>query len=120
MRNSIVPTSISFLNYKNPTLFKIIMGLAIALSIYSGAYITTVGFSLVYIFRYFNFQTEMHPHYVGAAVGFTGLMLHTDVVWPALLGAILAIILHIFKNKNYIFWFEMIAGIPYIYYLLTI
>ena len=118
MKSSIIPTSISFLNYKNPTLFKIIMGLAIALSIYSGAYITTVGFSLVYIFRYFNFQTEMHPHYVGAFIGFVGLVLHTEVYWPVLLGTGAVILLKILKDKNYIFWFEMAAGLPYIYYLI--
>ena len=112
-----VPHSVSQIIYKNPILYKVIFALVIGYCIFFGAYITAVGFSLVYVFRYFNFKYEETPHYVGASIGFIGLMLHTEVVWPCVVGLIAVLALKLLKNKSYIFWFEMIAGLPYLYYI---
>ena len=112
------PHSISQIIYKNPVLYKIILGLVVGLCIYKGVWISAVGFSLVYIFRYFNFKNEEIPHYVGAGIGFTGLVLHTSVVWPIGAGLIAILACKLLKKDSYIFWFEIVAGLPYIYYLI--
>ena len=94
------------------------MGLATTLSIIYGAYIAAVGFALVYVFRYFNMLTEMHPHYVGAFVAFIGLALHTGEIWPLIGGLITFVTFKLLKDKNYIFWAEIAMAIPYLTYLI--
>ena len=109
-----VPQSISFLHYKDNSLFKIIMATVVAYTVLKGLYISGIFFSLVYVFRNYMRNVEAPVHYLAATVGFLFLAIGTGTWYPLALGFLAWGINKIFKTGKEIFWAEMFAGIPYL------
>ena len=110
-----IPVSISELNYRDHSLFVAIMTGVIVFLGLQEYYVSAGCLSLVYVFRYFHRKKERTYHYIAASLGFAGLAFQSGIFFPIVLGICAYLINEIFKTKKQVFWFEMAAGIPYLF-----
>ena len=110
-----IPVSISDLNYRDHKLFIGIMFGVIGFLLGKEFYIAALALCGVYAFRWFHLGSQRYFHYTFAATAFAAMGWHSGIYWPLILGAALFILNKIKKTDNHIFWFEMGAGIPYLF-----
>ena len=110
-----IPHSISQLNYDDHKLFIGIMFGVIGFLIGNGYYISAAGLGGVYAFRWFHIRNQIIFHYAFAGLAFAGLGWQSGIYWPLILGASLFLLNKIKKTGKHVFWFEMGAGIPYLF-----
>ena len=110
-----IPVSISELNYKSHNLFKYIMGGLVLYLLLQFYFLAAAMFAGVYVFRYFHMTRQKYFHYAFAIAGFAAVAWISEVYWPLLLGSGLYILHKVKKTNKEVFWFEMGAGIPYLF-----
>ena len=113
--NKKIPVSISELNYQEHELFKYIIGGVVLFLLLKGYYVSAGSFALVYVFRFFHTKGQKTWHYLFAVIGFIAIAYQAHTWWPMGLGAILFVHNHEQKTTKEVFWFEMGAGIPYLF-----
>ena len=110
-----IPVSISELNYKSHNLFKYIMGGLVLYLLLQFFFLAAAMFAGVYVFRYFHMTRQKYFHYAFAIAGFLAVAWISEVYYPLAIGAGLYLLNKYKKTNKEVFWFEMGAGIPYLF-----
>ena len=91
------------------------MGFTIGYLLFQWYFISALLFFGVYVFRYFHRDGQKVFHYGFAGAGFSSIAFISGIYWPILLGLVVYIINKRKKTNKEVFWFEMAAGIPYLF-----
>ena len=110
-----IPVSVSELNYRDHKLFIGIMFGVIGFLLGKEFYIAALGIGGVYAFRWFHIGKQKYFHYAFAISAFAALGWTSGIYWPLVLGAVLFLLNKFKKTNKHVFWFEMGAGIPYLF-----
>ena len=110
-----IPVSVSELNYRDHKTFIGIMFGIIGFLLGKTFYISALALMGVYAFRYFHRKNQRFFHYMFAIIAFAMMGVHSGVYWPLIVGSVLFLINKIKKTDKHVFWFEMGAGIPYLF-----
>ena len=110
-----IPVSVSELNYRDHKLFIGIMFGVIGFLLGKDFYISAAAIGGVYAFRWFHIKNQIYFHYAFAVTAFASIGWQSGIYWPLILGALLFLLNKIKKTGKQVFWFEMGAGIPYLF-----
>ena len=110
-----IPPSVSELNYRDHKTFIGIMFGVIGFLLGKEFYLSALALVGVYAFRWFHIKNQLYYHYSFAVAAFAGLAWTSGVYYPLIIGAALFILNKIKKTGKHVFWFEMGAGIPYLF-----
>ena len=110
-----IPVSVSDLNYKDHKLFIGIMFGVIGFLIGKEYYISALAIQGVYAFRWFHLGNQKYFHYTFALLAFLALGWQSGIYYPLLIGSVLFLLNKLKKTGKHVFWFEMGAGIPYLF-----
>ena len=78
-------------------------------------YYTALALTGVYAFRWFHIGKQLVFHYAFAGLAFATLAIFSGVYWPIIAGVLLYAWNKYKKTGKHVFWFEMAAGIPYLF-----
>ena len=110
-----IPVSVSELNYRDHKLFIGVMFGIIGFLLGKEFYISALALGGVYAFRWFHFKNQRIFHYSFAIIAFAALGWTSGIYWPLILGSGLFLLNKVKKTNKHVFWFEMGAGIPYLF-----
>ena len=110
-----IPVSISELNYRDHDLFIALMVFVITFTLAKGYYWSSLCFAGVYVFRFFHMTKQRYFHYGFAALAFATIAFQSWIWWPRVVGSAAFMLNKVLHTKKEVFWFEMFAGIPYLF-----
>ena len=110
-----IPVSVSELNYRDHKLFIGVMFGVIGYLLGNGFYVSALALGGVYAFRWFHIGRQKYFHYAFAITAFASIGWQSGVYWPLVLGTLLFLWNKYRKTTKHVFWFEMGAGIPYLF-----
>ena len=91
------------------------MGFTVGYLLFQWYFLAAVMFAGVYVFRYFHQTRQKYFHYAFAIAGFIAIAWISEIYWPIILGSAAFMLNKVLNTNKEVFWFEMAAGIPYIF-----